>query len=238
MDLRTLVYTDHCLLCSYAAAGLQAVLELYFVTFLYICLRKDRASSLATTTVNVYIAIYQLCALSGGFLADKVIGKVEVECMYVHRYIFVHVYVASCIPPLHAVCSAICPKQAFTFYTTSGDKLSLITLHFTGNFLTQNISNIITTVGICLMTFASWQYALEEPSCCCDHGNSYVDPTDPTSHLLGDTHCTSNCSELHKYTLLESPRLHISPGLNMFLAIAGLVVSPPLLLAYNSATCN
>lgn len=90
-----------------------------------------------------------------------------------------------------------------------------------GNFLTQNVSNVITTVGICLMTFASWQFALDEPSCCCDHDNV------TTYALLWDTGCTSNCSELHKYTLLDAPHLHISPGLNMFLAITGLVVGPP-----------
>ena len=59
-------------LSSYAAPGLQAVLELYFSTFLYVCSRK--AVRLASTSINVYIAVYQICALPGGYLADRVLG--------------------------------------------------------------------------------------------------------------------------------------------------------------------
>ena len=57
------------------SAGLQAVLELYFVRFLYVCSGEERATSLSTTSVNVYIAIYQLSAISAGFLADKIFGR-------------------------------------------------------------------------------------------------------------------------------------------------------------------
>ena len=60
---------------SYVSAGLQAVLEFYFVHFLYVCSGTERATSLGTTSVNVYIAIYQLCAISAGILADKLIGN-------------------------------------------------------------------------------------------------------------------------------------------------------------------
>lgn len=63
---------------SYAAAGLQAVLELYFSTFLYVCSKPDHAVRLASTSVNVYIAVYQICALLGGYLADRVLGKTDV----------------------------------------------------------------------------------------------------------------------------------------------------------------
>ena len=62
---------------SYAASGLQAILELYFSTFLYVCSAKH-AVPLASTSVNVYIAVYQICALLGGYLADRVLGKIEV----------------------------------------------------------------------------------------------------------------------------------------------------------------
>lgn len=58
---------------SYAAPGLQAVLELYFSTFLYVC--SKHAVRLASTSINVYIAVYQICALPGGYLADRVLGK-------------------------------------------------------------------------------------------------------------------------------------------------------------------
>ena len=61
--------------CSYSGTGLQAVLELYFAPFLYVCSGVSRAKKLSTTSVNVYIAVYQLCALSAGFLADKVFGE-------------------------------------------------------------------------------------------------------------------------------------------------------------------
>jgi hypothetical protein len=60
--------------CSYVSAGLQAVLEFYFVHYLYVCSGTKRATSLGTTSVNVYITIYQLCAISAGILADKIIG--------------------------------------------------------------------------------------------------------------------------------------------------------------------
>jgi len=49
------------------------VLELYFVRFLFVCM--EGRTSLATTSTNVYIALYQVCAISAGFLADKLIGK-------------------------------------------------------------------------------------------------------------------------------------------------------------------
>ncbi len=50
-------------------------MELYFVRYLYVCSGSERATSLGTTSVNVYIAIYQLAAISAGFLADKIFGK-------------------------------------------------------------------------------------------------------------------------------------------------------------------
>lgn len=61
------------LFASYAAPGLQAVLQLYFSSFLYVC--NKHAVRLASTSVNIYIAVYQICALPGGYLADKVLGK-------------------------------------------------------------------------------------------------------------------------------------------------------------------
>ena len=63
------------LLYRYVSAGLQAVLELYFVRFLFVCL--EGRTSLATTSTNVYIALYQVCAISAGILADKIIGELK-----------------------------------------------------------------------------------------------------------------------------------------------------------------
>ena len=56
------------------------MLEFFFIHYLYICSGSERATSLSTTSVNVYIAIYQLCAISAGFLADKVIGTASESC--------------------------------------------------------------------------------------------------------------------------------------------------------------
>lgn len=50
------------------------MLEFYFVHYLFVCSGTERATSLGTTSVNVYIAIYQVSAISAGILADKVIG--------------------------------------------------------------------------------------------------------------------------------------------------------------------
>ena len=65
--------------CRYVSAGLQAVLELYFRQYLYICVGTKR-KSLGTSSTNVYIAIYQLAAISAGILADKVIGTAAAVC--------------------------------------------------------------------------------------------------------------------------------------------------------------
>ena len=76
-------------------------------------------------------------------------------------------------------------------------------------------------MGICLLTFATWQYTVYPPDCC--YGN--------TSQLLaGDEYDSftvdwnANCSELHKVTVLNQINLHISPTVVMVLAMAGLIV--------------
>ena len=59
--------------------------------FLYVCSGKGRAEKLGTSSVNTFIAIYQLFALSGGFLADKVIGTNEartLHCTILHAQLF------------------------------------------------------------------------------------------------------------------------------------------------------
>jgi hypothetical protein len=74
IHLMNVTFYSFCL-CSYSGTGLQAVLELYFAPFLYVCSGISRAKKLSTTSVNIYIALYQLCALSAGFLADKIFGE-------------------------------------------------------------------------------------------------------------------------------------------------------------------
>ena len=53
------------------------MLELYFARFLFVCVSGGykKANQLSTASVNIYIALNQICALSAGFLADKVLGK-------------------------------------------------------------------------------------------------------------------------------------------------------------------
>lgn len=55
------------------SSGLQAVLEIYLIRFLLVCSRKS--SSLGTTFFNLYVALYQLCSISGGLAADKLLGE-------------------------------------------------------------------------------------------------------------------------------------------------------------------
>ena len=65
---------------SYGSAGLMAVLELYFATFLFKAtlrgrMRSKRIDRLSTTCFNVYVALQQISALIAGFLADLFLGK-------------------------------------------------------------------------------------------------------------------------------------------------------------------
>ncbi|XP_064405778.1 solute carrier family 15 member 1-like isoform X1 [Halichondria panicea] len=146
---------------SYSGTGLQAVLELYFTRFLFVCLTQ--ADQLGTAAVNVYIALYQICALSAGFLADRILG----------------------------------------------------------NFLTQVLSTLLTTIGICLLSFSTWQYTVSPPGCCVANSNNksvYLSG----SEYSGSFNWSSNCSELDKVTILNQIDLNISPTLNMILSIIGL----------------
>jgi len=67
------IYTNASSQLSYVSSGLQAVLEIYLIRFLLVCSRK--ASSVGTTFFNLYVALYQLCGISGGLAADKLLGK-------------------------------------------------------------------------------------------------------------------------------------------------------------------
>ena len=60
-------------LCSYVSSGLQAVLEIYLIRFLLVC--SNRSSHLGTTIFNLYVATYQLCSITGGLAADKLLGE-------------------------------------------------------------------------------------------------------------------------------------------------------------------
>ncbi len=173
---------------SYSGTGLQAVLELYFTRFLFVCLTQ--ADQLGTAAVNVYIALYQICALSAGFLADRILGE-----HHTHKNIWYYCWIEHCI----------------------------IIIFRTGNFLTQVLSTLLTTIGICLLSFSTWQYTVSPPGCCVDNSNNkslYL----PRDEYSGSFNWSSNCSELDKVTILNQIDLNISPTLNMVLSIIGLTV--------------
>lgn len=92
---------------------------------------------------------------------------------------------------------------------------------FLGNFLTQTLSVILTTSGIFLLAFSTWQFSVEEPHCC--YGDGIVN----ASALATDEqqNWNSMCKELHKDMLLGSTGLHLPTTLTMALALLGLVVS-------------
>ena len=73
-------------------------------------------------------------------------------------------------------------------------------------------SVILTTSGIFLLAFSTWQFSIVEPHCCYGDGRN----ASSWGH---------NCSELHKEVLLGSVALHIPQNELITLAILGLVVS-------------
>ncbi|XP_062507930.1 solute carrier family 15 member 1-like isoform X2 [Corticium candelabrum] len=68
---------------SYASSGLQAVLELYFTTFLLKSTLPSssnlRISKLASTSFNIWVGIMDMASLSAGFLADLVLGNCKTQ---------------------------------------------------------------------------------------------------------------------------------------------------------------
>ena len=91
---------------------------------------------------------------------------------------------------------------------------------FEGNFLTQLFSVILTTSGIFLLAFSTWQFGITEPHCC------YGNVSDGLSSSLTTTHhlTSGNCSELHKEVILHNLALGIPESLLIGLALLGLVV--------------
>lgn len=98
-------------------------------------------------------------------------------------------------------------------------------LSFTlGNYLTQTFSVFLTTCGVFLLAFSTWQYSITEPQCCYDTGNLSV-LASVSGHPAGDArNWSGSCSELHKVVPLGDLSLHMSPNLLLALAVVGLVV--------------
>ena len=141
--------------------GAQAVMEMFFSRFVFVC-SGSKSKSLGTIAVNVFIGLNQLTALSGGLLADYVLG----------------------------------------------------------NYHTQNMSNIMGTVGILLIFLSSWQYSLNKPHCC-------------VPELNISANIPSSCHELDKHQILKSFSLSIPPDVTVVLIIIGCVVSLIELVKYS-----
>lgn len=95
-----------------------------------------------------------------------------------------------------------------------------------GNFLTQTFSVVLTTLGVFLLTFATWQYSITEPSCCYAAGNNVS--AQALAGVRGEgpelLNWNANCSELQKGIILGGVSLHMTPDLILALAVIGLVV--------------
>ena len=126
-------------------SGVQAILELFFKRFVFVC-SKERAEEYGTIATNVFIALSLVTALTGGLLADYVVG----------------------------------------------------------NFHTQNISNMVAAVGVVMILVSSWQYTLNQPSCCTN--NTYL------------------CREFDRMTL-PGRGIHIDPNVLVILILVGCAVS-------------
>jgi len=87
--------------------------------------------------------------------------------------------------------------------------------------LTQALSTLLTAVGVTLVAFSTWQYTVDPPSCCYNNYTSRMD----NDYLEQSYNWSTNCSEIHKLTILDQINLQISPTINMAIAIIGLIVS-------------
>ena len=148
---------------------MQAILELFFARFLFVCSSLSRAKSLSTVCVNVFIALSQLSALSAGLVADW----------------------------------------------------------FLGNFHTQNVSNVLATIGIVLVMIFSWQFSVSEPSCCANHTIAGIEGGNINnvplyySDTIGDH---GNCSELKRHLIFGNVHAQIPSSVTITLILIGLAV--------------
>ena len=84
-----------------------------------------------------------------------------------------------------------------------------------GNFKTQAISNIISSICAIVLIFSTWQYTLNQPGCC---------PRESENITLNAQH-PGGCEELQRNILLSNLNLHISPSINITISILALLVN-------------
>ena len=100
--------------------------------------------------------------------------------------------------------------------------LYIHTLTLVGNFKTQAVSNILSSICAIVLIFSTWQYTLNQPTCCLREN---------TTTLLTDE--GGGCEELQRDILLSNLNLHIPPSINITTSIIALVVCEAI---YNSYT--
>lgn len=110
--------------------------------------------------------------------------------------------------------SSLFLRACFYLIKAMVHRTALIRLSYTGNFMTQNISNVMSIIGAFLLVFSTWQYTLRAPTCCHDSVNATV------AHEFN-----RNCTEFETSIVLENISFHIPPMLNIALAVIGLTVS-------------
>ena len=97
-----------------------------------------------------------------------------------------------------------------------------------GNFKTQAVSNIISSICAIVLIFSTWQYTLNPPSCC---------PRDSENTTTLFTDEGGGCEELQRDILLSNLNLHIPPTINITTSIIALVVCEAINLQYRHCTC-
>lgn len=60
---------------------MSAIFELFFVDFLFVCSTRDSAEMLSTICVNIFIGLWLIAALPGGFLADYCLGNYRTQAL-------------------------------------------------------------------------------------------------------------------------------------------------------------
>ena len=117
------------------------------------------------------------------------------------------------------ICGCIqCAHQSFAW----------VNIFYVGNFIVQTANILLSTCGLFLLTFSTWQLTLDQPHCCSQVNSSSLSLVTFLDRSVGVTPAlkiATNCSELNKVTFLEQLGFGISPAVNITLAIIGLVVS-------------
>lgn len=87
-----------------------------------------------------------------------------------------------------------------------------------GNFKTQILSNIISSICAVILVFSTWQYTLNQPSCCPSNSENFTFELQAVDQSDG-------CDEIQRNVLLPHLNLDIPPTVNITISVVALVVS-------------